>query len=116
MTLTSVRDSGAGDSMERLFNDSRTIQRFRSSPLGPHIQQLAEELASQGYARCDSRLRLRIAHQFGLWLSRCHIQIPNVNTSDADRYVAKYGNIKQGDAISVRMLLDILVREGLARP
>jgi site-specific recombinase XerD len=102
--------------MERFFNDSRTVQRFRSGPLGPYIQQLAEELTSQGYARCGSRLRLRIAHKFGLWLRRCHIQIPDVTISDVDRYVAKYGNVKQGDAKSVRMLLDILVRRGLVRP
>lgn len=44
--------------MERFFKDSRTIQRFRSGPLGPYIQQLAEELTIQGFARCDSRLRL----------------------------------------------------------
>jgi site-specific recombinase XerD len=102
--------------MERFFNDSRTIQRFRSGPLGPYIQQLAEELASQGYARCDSRLRLRIAHQFGLWLTRCRIQIPDVAISDADRFVAKHGNVKQGDAKTVRMLFEILVRRGIVRP
>lgn len=102
--------------MERFFKDSRTIERFRSGPLGPYIQQLAEELASHGYARCDSRLRLRIAHQFGSWLTRRRIEITDLTIRDANRYVAKYGNIKQGDAKSVRMLLDILVRRGLVQP
>jgi len=37
--------------MERFFNDSKTIRRFRSGPLGIHIHQLAEELAEQGFAR-----------------------------------------------------------------
>ena len=102
--------------MERFFKDSRTIRRFRSGPLGPYIQQLAEELASQGHARCGTRLRLRIAHQFGLWLAKCRIEIADLSIGDADRYVAKYGNVKQGDAKSVRMLFDILVRRGIVRP
>jgi len=102
--------------MERFFKDSRTIQRFRSGPLGPYIQQLAVELASQGHGRCATRLRLRIAHQFGLWLTKCRIEIADLTIVDADRYVARYGNVKQGDAKSVRMLFDILVRRGLVRP
>jgi integrase/recombinase XerD len=110
-----MKDCGAEDSMERLFKDSRTIRRFRSGPLGPCIQQLAEELVGQGHARCATRLRLRVAYQFGLWLAKCHIEITNLTACHGEQYVAKYGNVKQGDAKTVRMLFDILVRRGIVR-
>jgi hypothetical protein len=53
---TSVKDCSAEDSMERLFKDSGTIQRFRSGPLGPYVQQLADELLRLGHARNATRL------------------------------------------------------------
>lgn len=110
-----MKDCNAEDSIERFFKDSRTIQRFRSGPLGPYIQQLTDELSRQGYARGATRLRVRIAHQFGLWLTKRHVQITDLTTSHANQYLARYANIKQGDAKTLRMLLDILVGEGIVR-
>lgn len=37
--------------MERIFKDSRTIQRYTSGPLSFCIQQLVERLCQQGYTR-----------------------------------------------------------------
>jgi hypothetical protein len=51
--------------MERIFKDSRTIQRYRSSPLGPYIERLAERLCQQGYAREQAQRHLLAVEDFG---------------------------------------------------
>lgn len=102
--------------MERFFNDGRTIHRFRSGPLGPYVQQLADDLSRLGHARNATRLRLRIAHQFGRWLTKRHIEVADLTAHHADQYVARHGNVKQGDAKTLRMLLGILLRMGVVRP
>lgn len=42
--------------METFFRDSKTIQRYRSSPLGSYIERLADRLHEQEYCR-DQALR-----------------------------------------------------------
>ncbi len=100
--------------MERLFKDTAAIEKFRSSPLGPHLQQLAEHLSKRGYARGNSRWRIRIAYRFVGWLERSGIPVQEVTPAHVNRFVARYCSVKQGDARTLRMLLDILVENRVA--
>ena len=45
--------------MNRFFTDSKTIQRYRSGPLGEHIQKLADLFAESGFRRLPGRMQLR---------------------------------------------------------
>ncbi len=100
--------------MERLFKDTAAIEKFRSSLLGPHLQQLAEHLSKRGYARGNSRWRIRIAYRFVGWLERSGIPVQEVTPAHVNRFVARYCSVKQGDARTLRMLLDILVENRVA--
>lgn len=99
--------------MERFFQDCRTIQRFRSGPLGAHLQQLAEELAEQGFARRSVREQLRTADHFGRWLKKCRKPLRDVTSDHASRYVVCHGKVKRGDARALKRILEILERQGL---
>ncbi len=99
--------------MERFFNDSKTIRRFRSGPLGIHIHQLAEELAEQGFARRSVREQIRSVDHFGRWLRRCRIPISAVTHDHAGRYIARHGRVKRGDARALSRVLEILAKRGL---
>jgi integrase/recombinase XerD len=99
--------------MERLFKDTRAIERFRSGPFGTYIQQLADHLRQQGYARGNSRWRIRIAYRFAVWLVGSHIPMEDVTRAHVHRFVARYCSVKQGDAKTLRMFFDILVEKGV---
>jgi len=99
--------------MERFFNDCRTIQRFRSGPLGAHLQQLAEELAEQGFARRSVREQLRAVDHFGRWLKKCRTPLSDVTRDHASLYMDRHGKVKRGDARALKRVLEILERKGL---
>jgi hypothetical protein len=60
--------------VERFFKDSKAIQRFRSGPLAPQIQELAEELARDGCADKNTNRRsfLTIAQKASHSFERNH--------------------------------------------
>jgi hypothetical protein len=44
--------------MERFFSDLKTVQRFRSGPLGAYVQKLADQLADFGFRRGTIRMQV----------------------------------------------------------
>lgn len=103
--------------MERFFEDPKTIQKFRTGPLGLYIQQLAEELFHHGYTRLSGRVRIRTLSRFGRWLTTCRIPVQDLTSAHVTIYVERHGSVKCGDGKVLRMLLELLSRNGLlARP
>src|SRR5579859_1622643 len=102
--------------MERLFKDTAALERFRSCPAGPYLQLLADHLSRRGYARGNSRWRVRIAYRFVGWLESSGTPIKNATLTHVDRFGARYCSIKQGDVKTLRMFHDILVENGAASP
>ena len=103
--------------MERFFRDSKTIQRYRSSPLGPYIERLAEQLHEQGYCRDQALRHLLTVEEFGRWLQRSHIPLRDVTFAHARRYVRFRGRRKGfGALLALRRLLEVLTQEGLISP
>lgn len=102
--------------MERLFKDAAAIERFRSCPAGPYLQLLADHLSRRGYARGNSRWRIRIAYRFVGWLLRTGIPIKSATLANVDKFVARYCSVKQGDAETLRTFHNILVKNGAASP
>ena len=99
--------------MERFFNDPKTIARFRTGLLGHSIQQLADELCSQGYTRLSIRVRVRALARFGCWLKKCRIAVQDLTMEDAKSYLDLCGTGKNGDGKMLQMLLELLTRNGL---
>jgi integrase/recombinase XerD len=99
--------------MERFFKNSRTIQRFRSGPLGPQIQELAEQLARDGYARPSVRIKIRTADHFSRWLKRRRTPLGEITPEHARLYTDRHGCKKSGKPETLGRFLRILARKGL---
>jgi integrase/recombinase XerD len=99
--------------MERFFNDPRTIAKYRTGLLGLNIQQLADELFSQGYTRLSIRVRVRALARFGCWLKKRRIAVQDLTMEHARSYLDLYGTVKNGDGKMLQMLLELLTRNGL---
>ncbi len=103
--------------MERFFRDSRTIQRYRSSPFGPYIERLADSLYAQGYCRDQALRHLLTVEEFGRWLQRRHIPLRDVTLAHARRYVRLRGRRKGfGALLALKRLLEALAQEGRVLP
>lgn len=103
--------------MERFFRDSRTIQRYRCSPLGPYIERLAHWLHEQGYCRDQALRHLLTVEEFGRWLQRQHIPLHDVTFAHARRYVRLRGRRKGfGALLALKRLLEALAKEGRVSP
>jgi hypothetical protein len=102
--------------MERIFKDSRTIQRYRSGPLGLCVQQFAERLCQQGYTREQAQRHIYTADDFGRWLGRRSIALCDVTFDHARRYL-RVGDRwrKHGDLAVLKRLFEMLAQEGLSR-
>jgi site-specific recombinase XerD len=99
--------------MERFFNDPKTIAKLRTGPLGLNIQQLADELFRQGYTRLSIRVRIQALARFGCWLKKCSIPLQDLTLAHTASYLNRYGTVKNGDGKILRMLLELLSRNGL---
>lgn len=103
--------------MERFFEDPKTIEKFRVGPLGLHIQELAEELSHHGYTRLSGRVRIRTLSRFACWLKKCRISVRELTSAHVKSWTERHGSVKCGDGKILRMLLELLSRNGLlARP
>ncbi len=103
--------------MERIFKDSRTIQRYRSGPLGSYIQQLAERLYQHGYTREQAQRHLLTVDEFGRWLERRRIALCDVTLAHARGYVRfDHRWKKRGALLALKRLLEMLAQEGRISP
>ncbi len=97
--------------MERFFSDLKTVQRFRSGPLGAYVQKLADQLADSGFRRRTIRVQLRAADHFGRWLCR-RKDIQVASLSDVDAYMRRHGCVKRGEGRALMRLFAIMEQEG----
>jgi site-specific recombinase XerD len=103
--------------MERIFKDLRTIQRYKSGPLGLYVQQLAERLCQQEYTGEQAHKHLYTADDFGRWLRRRHIGLCDVTFAHARQYLrADRRWKKRGDVVALKRLFEMLAQEGVIRP
>jgi integrase/recombinase XerD len=109
----SVQHWNKGGCVERFFKDSKAIQRFRSGPLGPQIQELAEELTQDGYTRCSVRIKIRTADHFSRWLKRRRTPLGEITPKHARLYTDRHGCKRSGDPETLGRLLRILATRGL---
>ena len=99
--------------MERFFNAPGTIEKYRTGLLGLNIQQLADELFSQGYSRLSIRVRVCALARFACWLKKCQIAVQDLTMEHVKSYLDLYGTAKNGDGRMLQMLLELLTRNGL---
>lgn len=78
--------------MERFFKDPNTVLRMRKGALGTYLDQLADQLNKEGYARYSSRLQLRLIAQFGRWLKQESIAVQDVTLEHTEQYLEYRGS------------------------
>jgi site-specific recombinase XerD len=100
--------------MEQFFKDPRTAERFRSGPMGPHMQLVSNDLFKDGYTRRSIRYHLRIIDHFGHWLKKRGQTTEDITSDHVRRYVRQRGSIRNGDAGALIHLLRLLRKEGKA--
>lgn len=98
--------------MERFFKDPRTPERFRSGPMGPHMQLVSDDLFKDGYTRSSIRYHLRIIDHFGHWLRKRGQATEDMTNDHVRRYVHQRGCIRNGDAGALIHLLRLLRQKG----
>lgn len=100
--------------MERFFKDPRTPERFRSGPMGPHMQLVSDDLFkdTRSSIRYHLRNHLRIIDHFGHWLRRRGQATEDMTNDHVRRYVHQRGCIRNGDAGALIHLLRLLRQKG----
>lgn len=103
--------------MERIVKNSKTIQKYRSGPLGFCIQQLAERLCQQGYTHEQAHKHLYTADDFARWLQRRSIAPRDATIDHARQYVdLDHRWKKHGDWTALKRLFEMLPQHGLISP
>jgi integrase/recombinase XerD len=101
--------------MERFFTDPNTLKRFRSGPLGSHVDQFANDLFGLGYTRKTIRYHLRIVDHFGHWLKSRRRNTTDITDEDVRRYVDQRGCVRNGDASAIMRMVELLRKRGIVR-
>ncbi len=102
--------------MELLYRDSCSLKRMRDGLLGAYVDGFAQQMLEQGYAIASVRYALQLVADFGRWLSRCRIRVPQVNAERLacyQRYRSRSGHFRTGDASILRRLLAVLIEQGI---
>lgn len=82
--------------MEQFFKDPRTAERFRSGPMGPHMQLVSNDLFKDGYTRRSIRYHLRIIDHFGHWLKKRGQTTEDITNDHVRRYVRRVAVSEMG--------------------
>jgi integrase/recombinase XerD len=110
------------------FKWRQSLTRLLSTPAGPHLSSLAEELETQGFTYWILRARLRGAAHFSDWSRRQGRAIEQLHESMLEEFKAHLGTCRcprplrscSHDDVKIlagaRALLDYLRRRGLITP
>src|SRR5216117_2614109 len=82
--------------MRQFFKHPRAIERFRTGPLGGHIDRFAGLLFEQGYSRVYARNKLWVLRDLGRWLDRhglCVAQLDERRLADFARDRTRRGRL-----------------------
>ena len=105
--------------MEQLYKDPCVPRRMREGLLGASVDAFAQQLIDQGYARTSIRYALQLLADFGRWLDRRRMQVPQVTAeclADYLRERSRRRRFRSGDAAIVSRLLSLLVEQGIVAP
>ena len=65
--------------LEYFISDARALQRYRSGPLGQHLDQFAKLLKEAGYTRLSGQGKLRVAVALNQWLVAKRLSLRQIN-------------------------------------
>ena len=104
-------------SLAYYFTSPKTISKYRRGPLAGYLEQYAQHLKEQGYARQTGRHHLAVLGAFNEWLDRRKLDTTAVATATAQRYLQwRWRRCRRRDyeAAVLERLLE-LVHPGMAK-
>ena len=102
--------------MEQLYKDPRTPLRMREGLLGAYVDEFAQQLIDEGYARASARYALQLVADLGRWLRRCRIVAAQLTPENLARYVqhrSRQARHRSGDGAILGRLLRLLRDKGI---
>jgi integrase/recombinase XerD len=102
--------------MEQFYKDPRTPLRMREGPLGAYVDDLAQQLSEEGYARASARYALQLVADLGRWMARRKIVAAQLTPEHLECYLeyrSRHRHCRSGDAAIVRRLLKLLRKKGI---
>ncbi len=102
--------------MERFLKSKYSINAKRVSPLGGHLDELAEQFAAGGYSRQHVQYQLRLAAEFGVWLQRRKLPLGEMDSERFDafwRYREKLRGPCSAGRNFFKFLCELFHRKGL---
>ena len=102
--------------MERFFKDPRTLLQKRQGPLGPYIDEFAEQLSEQGYSRQCACRQLQLVAELSHWLRQRKFTVSDLTVTKVVRFLrcrAWPRHIRRGDAAGPKAFFELLRRKGL---
>lgn len=102
--------------MERFFKNPQTLLSKRESPLGPYIDEFAQQLCEQGYSRQYARRRLQLVAELSQWLRQRDLVVSDLTSMHLESYLefrARSRRTRPGDAASLKVFLELLQQKNL---
>mgnify|MGYP006282788595 CR=1 FL=1 len=73
--------------VERFFARRSTVDRMRSGPLGPYVDEFAQWLAEQGYTRDITSRKIRLVADLSRWLARRRMDATDLNEQRLESFL-----------------------------
>ena len=102
--------------MEQLYKDPRTPLRMREGLLGAYVDEFAQQLIDEGYARASARYALQLVADLGRWLRRCRMVAAQLTPQNLARYLqhrSRQARHRSGDGAILGRLLRLLRDKGI---
>jgi len=99
-----------------IINNQVVLSRALEGPLAAHIGPFAQSQSAQGYARSSIHRQVLLAAGLSHWLQQQGVALRHVSSDHLSRYLqgrTRRARSRQGDAATLRRLLDFLRREGV---
>lgn len=101
--------------LDHFIKNEATVQRLRSSVIGPHLDSFTDHLASLGYATATIRSRLSFLERLNRWMVRHGCGVADLNEQVTDRFLdgrRRQTCLHRGDAATVHHFLAHLRAHG----
>ena len=102
--------------MNLFFKNPETLLRTHEGPLGKYIDYYAAELRAEGYAEHSAKMQVRLLADFSHWLAKRRISATQITAAHLQPYLrsrARYRRPQRGDAVPLKRLLNLLLRQGV---
>jgi integrase/recombinase XerD len=99
-----------------IIDNQVVLSRALEGPLAVHIGPFAQSQSAQGYARSSIHRQVLLAAGLSHWLRQQGVALRHVSSDHLSRYLqgrTRRARSRQGDAATLRRLLDFLRREGV---